>query len=106
MPLCARPVRTLERSILNASTLLCIFASVFFFRSAIMAGSVPPRLHVHQGAFVFSGNHAPQGAAVEYAEHVHRQSLVAAQGQRGGIHDLEIALDRLVETDPVIALGP
>src|SRR6185369_12484328 len=109
MPVCARPVRTLARSALKASTLLCILISVFFFRSAIMAVSVPvsvcsTRLHVHQGAFVLARDHAPKGARAEDAEHVHRQPLVPAQRQRGRIHDLEIPLDRLVETDPAVAL--
>src|SRR5690349_2215463 len=104
MPVCARPVRTLERSALNASTLLCIFASVFFFRSGIMARSLG-RSQVHQGAFVLAGDHAAEGVLAEDAEHVDRQLLVPAQRQCGRIHHLEIALDRLVEAQAAVALG-
>src|SRR5688572_632742 len=100
-PVCARPVRTLVRSALKASTLFFIFASVFFFSSGIIASSSASS--VHQRALVLAAHHAPEGAFLENAEDVDRQPLVAAQGERGGVHDLEIALDGLVEADLVVA---
>src|SRR3989440_1611308 len=60
--------------------------------------------YVNQSALVLSADHPAQRVALENAEHVDRQFLVAAQRQRGGIHHLEVARDRLVEADPAVAL--
>src|SRR6267143_2907355 len=103
-PVCARPVRTLARSVLKASTLLCIFCSVFFLSSAITiaasAAQIRYRLHgcrsyVNQGALVLAEDHAPQGVLLEDAEHVDRQLLIPAQRERRGVHHLQVAVDRL-----------
>src|SRR6185503_9529599 len=102
MPVCARPVRTFARSALKASTLLFIFVSVFFFRSGITTRSLG-QSQVHQGALVLAGDHAAEGSLAEDAEHVDRQLLVTAQRERGRVHHLEIALDRLVEADAAVA---
>src|SRR4051812_26613369 len=109
-PVCARPVRTLPRSFLNDSMLLPIFCSVLFLSSGIIAPSrrrtsQPCKSYVNQGALVFARDHALQGVLFEDAEHVDRQLLVAAQRQRGRVHDLEVAVDRLVEADPGVAPG-
>src|SRR4026207_457754 len=116
MPVWARPVRTLARSALNAWTLLSIFWSVVFFRSAI---TITPSLsrgytifqrfsprpsifqrplrvllsYVNQGALILAQHHAAQGVFLENVEHIDRQLLVAAQGERGGVHDLEVLVD-------------
>src|SRR5688500_18457437 len=102
MPVCARPVRTLARSALNAWTLLSIFWSVLFFRSAI---TMRTPSYVNQRALIFSQDHAAQRVFLEDAEHVDRQLLVAAQRARGGVHHLEVARDRLVEAELRVALG-
>src|SRR5512145_1822500 len=96
MPVWARPVRTLARSALNAWTLLSIFWSVPFFRSAMFMATPS---YVNQSTLVLSQHHPPQRVVLEDAEHVDRQLLVAAQRERGGVHDLEVARDRLVEAD-------
>src|SRR5688572_1433693 len=102
MPVCARPVRTLARSPLNAWTLLSIFWSVVFLRSAITMDSSS---YVNQRALILAQNHPAQGVFLEDAEDVDRQLLVAAQRKRGRVHHLEVAVDSLVEADPGIALG-
>src|SRR6185503_21265554 len=102
MPLCARPVRTLPRSPLKACTLLSIFCSVLFLRSAITRAIATPS-YVNERALVLAEDDATQGVLLENAEDVDRQLLVAAQRQRSGVHDLEVARDRLVEADPGVA---
>src|SRR5258706_13816869 len=96
---CARPVRPLPRPPLNACTLWSIFWSVVFFRSAITIAMAVPRRksYVNERALVLAEDHAPQGVLLEDAEHRDRQLLVPAQGERGRVHDLQIAHDRLVE---------
>src|SRR5688572_25745891 len=104
-PVCARPVRTLARSFLNASMLRPIFCSVLFLRSAIFtAPSATNPSYVNQRAFVLANHHALQRTLLEDAEHVDRQLLVAAERERGGVHDLQVARDRLVEADAPVAL--
>src|SRR5688572_12906048 len=100
-PVCARPVRTLDKSTLKASTLLCIFCSVFL-RSSASIGPSPS--DVYQRALVLADDHAQQRVFPEDAEHVDRQLLVAAQRQRGGVHHLQVALDGLVERQAPVAL--
>src|SRR5262245_3669764 len=95
-PVCARPVRTLPRSVLNAWMLLSIFCSVCFFRSAITNAIATPS-YVNQRPLVLAQHHASQRVLLEDAEHVDRQLLVAAQRQRGRVHHFQIARDRLVE---------
>src|SRR5215510_14702191 len=95
-PVCARPVRTLPRSPLNAWMLLSIFCSVCFFRSAITKAIATPS-YVNQRSLVLAQHHAPQRVLLEDAEHVDRQFLVAAQRQRGGVHHLQVARDGFVE---------
>src|SRR5688572_14852251 len=102
MPVCARPVRTLARSALKACTLLSIFWSVLFLRSVI---TIATSSYVNQRALVLAEHHPPQRVLLEDAEHVDRQLLLAAQGERGGVHDLQVARDRLVEADLRVALG-
>src|SRR3970282_1412122 len=102
-PVCARPVRTLARSALNACTLLSIFCSVFFFSSAItMAASA--QSYVNQRALVLAQHHPPQRVLLEDVEHADRQLLVAAQRQRRRVHHLQLLVDRLVEADAPVAL--
>src|SRR5258706_12292257 len=107
MPVWARPVRTLARSPLNASTLLSILCSVVFLRSAItMTASriYPVRgSYVNQRALILAEDDAPQGILAEDVEHRDRQLLVAAQRQRRGVHHLELARDGLVEAEAGIA---
>src|SRR5215210_1391703 len=102
MPVCARPVRTFCRSPLNAWTLLSIFCSVDFFRSAI---TMVASSYVNQRALIFAQHYAPQGVFLEDIEDVDRKLLIAAQGERGGVHHLQVLVDRLVEADPRVALG-
>src|SRR6476620_8925035 len=101
MPVCARPVRTLARSPLNAWTLLSIFWCVVFFRSAM---TMVTSSYVNKGALIFAQHHPAQGVLLEDVEHVDRELLVAAQRERGGVHDLEVLVDRLVEADLRVAL--
>src|SRR5919198_3788132 len=105
-PVCARPVRTLARSALNAWMVLSIFWSVVFLRSAITKamGFLPPKSYVNQRAFVLSEHHALERPLLEDAEDIDRQLLVAAQGQRGCVHHLKVLDDRLIEADLGIAL--
>src|SRR5687768_12468315 len=103
-PACARPVRTLAKSALNACTLLSIFCSVVFFSSAITMATSPPS-YVNQSSLVLAQHHPAQRARLEDAEHRDRQLLVAAQGERRGIHHAQVARDRLVEADLRVALG-
>src|SRR5580765_468184 len=101
MPVCARPVRTSARSALNAWMLLSIFWSVVFFRSAM---TMVTSSYVNEGALIFAQHYAAQGVLLEDIEDVDRQLLVAAQRKRGGVHDLEVLVDRLVEADLRVAL--
>src|SRR5436190_6313078 len=105
-PECARPVRTLPRSPLNDWTLLSIFCSVVFFRSAITTAMPAScrKSYVNQRALVLAEDHAPQGIFLEDAEHRDRQLLVAAQRERGRVHHLQVAHDRLVEGELRVAL--
>src|SRR5690348_18231604 len=103
-PVWARPVRTLARSALKACRLRSIFCSVVFLRSLITIARLRAESYVNQRAFVLAEHHAAQRAGLEDAEHVDRQLLVAAQRERGGVHDLQVAHDRLVEADPGEAL--
>src|SRR5215212_11580921 len=103
MPVWARPVRTFAKSPLNAWTLLSIFCSVDFFRSAI---TMVASSYVNQRALILAQHHAPEGVFLEDVEDVDRKLLIAAQGERGGVHHLEILVDRLVEADPRVTLGP
>src|SRR4026207_2321752 len=104
MPVCARPVRTLPRSALNAWTLLSIFWSVVFFRSAMtITSSAQSASYVNQRAFILAQHHALEGVFLEDIEHVDRQLLVAAQRERGGVHDLQVLVVRLVEAELRVA---
>src|SRR5260370_11072080 len=105
-PVCARPVRTLARSVLNACTLLSIFWSVVFFSSAITiaVSRNAAESYVNQGPLVLAENHAAQRVLLEDAEHGDRQLLVPAQSQRAGVHHPKITRDCLVETDARVAL--
>src|SRR3990170_4110528 len=103
-PVCARPVRTLPRSALKAWTLLSIFCSVVFFRSAITMATSQTS-YVNQSALVLARDHPAQRARLEDAEHGDRQVLVAAQGERSGVHHAQVARDGFVEADFHIALG-
>src|SRR5574338_192816 len=98
-PVCARPVRTLARSALNACRLLSIFCSVVFLRSLITIARLRAKSYVNQRALVLAEHDPPQRAGLEDAEHVDRQLLVAAQRERRGVHHLQVAHDRLVEAD-------
>src|SRR6185437_4819694 len=64
----------------------------------------PPSI-MYQGPFVFAHDHAFQGPHLENAEHVDRQLLVAAQGERGRVHHFEVLHERLVEGDALVARG-
>src|SRR5260221_10535254 len=103
-PVCARPVRTFPRSPLNAWMVLSIFCSVVFFRSAITMAISHRKSYVNQRAFVLAQHHPAQRILLEDAEDVDRQLLVTAQRQRGRVHHLEVAHDRLVEADAREAL--
>src|SRR5450830_628363 len=100
MPVWARPVRTLPRSVFSASSDFCIFCSAVFLTSAIM---VTPHSAMYQCSLVFAHHHPFQRPWLEDAEHIDRQLLVAAQGQRGRVHHPEILVNRLVEAEPGIA---
>src|SRR5258706_15274987 len=105
-PVGARPVRPLPSSPLNACPLLSFFWSVVFSRSAITIALAVSRRksYVNERALVLAEDHAPQGVLLEDAEHRDRQLLVPAQGERGRVHDLQIAHDRLVEGELRVAL--
>src|SRR5260221_11917554 len=103
-PVCARPVRTFPRSPLNAWMVLSIFCSVVFFRSAITMAISHRKSYVNQPAFVLAQDEPAQCILLEDAEDVDRQLLVTAQRQRGRVHHLEVAHDRLVEADAREAL--
>src|SRR5262249_22355578 len=105
-PVCARPVRTLARSALNAWMVLSIFWSVVFFRSASCRAMMvsPGKSYVNQRAFVLSEHHPLERALLEDTEHVDRQFLIAAQGKRGRVHHLKIFHDRFIEREARVAL--
>src|SRR5688500_12358152 len=106
-PVCARPVRTLDRSALKASRLLPILCSVLFLSSAMIIAHSRIRCgqsYVNQRALVLAEHYAAQGILLEDAEDIDRQLLVAAQGERGGVHHLEVLVDGLVEADARVAL--
>src|SRR5581483_7037276 len=131
MPVCARPVRTLPRSVFNVSTDLCIFCSAVFLTSAIIERSsnalvagcgthrtskraarqtnarraVAVDSAMDERALVLAHHDAFQCARGEDGEHLEQHVLVAAQGEGGGVHDLEVLHDRLVERELRIALG-
>src|SRR5687767_6673213 len=102
-PVCARPVRTLPRSFLRASSDFFILDSVFFFSSAIIMWPPASISDVHQCALILAGHYALQRTGLEDAEHVDRQLLVAAQGKCGRVHDLEVLPDGFVEADPAVS---
>src|SRR6267378_7137143 len=104
-PVCARPVRTFAKSALNAWRVLSIFWSVVFLRSAITMALSGGKSYVNQGALVLAEHHPAQRVLLEDAEDDDRQLLVPAERQRRGVHDLEVAHDRLVEADAGKALG-
>src|SRR5476649_647489 len=99
MPVWARPVRTLPRSTFSASSDLCIFCSAVFLTSAII---VIPRSAMYQRSLVFAHHNPFQRPCFEDAEYIDRQLLIAAQGQRSRVHDLQVLFDRIVEADPGI----
>src|SRR5258708_9225059 len=103
-PVCARPVRSLPRSLLNAWLVLSIVCSVVFSRSAITMALAQRKSYVNQRAFVLAQDDPAQRIFLEDAEDVDRQLLVTAQRQRGRVHHLEVAHDRLVEADAREAL--
>src|SRR5437763_721701 len=104
MPVCARPVRTLERSFLNASMLLPIFCSVLFFSSGIIAVSWTEPSYVNQGPFVLPQHDSLQRVLLEDAEDADGKLLVPAQGERSSVHHPQVTGDGLVEADSGVAL--
>src|ERR1700750_2755051 len=113
MPGWARPVRIFCSSALNASMDRPILVWAVFLMSAVLM--ISPHWHarrrrrrasirssraasdVHQRAFVLAQHDALERARLEDAEHLDGQVLVAAQRERGGVHDLQVLADRLVE---------
>src|SRR5213075_2854011 len=83
---------------------LSIFWSVVFLSSAITMALSRAKSYVNQRALVLTEDHAAQRVLLEDAEHIDRQFLVAAQRERGGVHHLQVAHDRLVEADARITL--
>src|SRR5450759_2158169 len=100
MPVWARPVRTLPRSVFSASSDLCIFCSAVFLTSAIM---VTPHSAMYQRSLVFAHHYPFQRPCFEDAEHIDRQLLIATQRQRRRVHHLQVLVDRVVEAEPCIA---
>src|SRR5437660_12854880 len=59
---------------------------------------------MNERALVFAQDDALQRAGNENREHLEQHFLVATQRQRGGVHDLQVLDDRLVECQRRIAL--
>src|SRR5690606_22264889 len=59
--------------------------------------------HVDQRALVFAQHDALQRARLDDGEYLDRQALVAAQRKGGGVHDLQVLGNGLVEADRRIA---
>src|SRR5207237_6572437 len=98
------PLHTIAWSALYPWMVLSIFCSVVFLRAAITMALSSRKSYVNQGALVLAEHHPAQRVLLENAEHVDRQFLVAAQGERGGVHHLEVLDDGFVETDARVAL--
>src|SRR5438067_5468716 len=60
-------------------------------------------LHVDEGALVLAEHDTLERARLDDRKHADRQLLVAAQRERGRVHDLQIAADCLVEADRRVA---
>src|SRR5438067_2353733 len=106
-PVCARPVRTLARSFLSASRLFFILLSAVFFTSAIMLwllrdSTIQSDSNVHHRAFILSEHHALQRVRLEDTEHIDRKLLIAAQRERGRVHDFQVLDDRFIERELVV----
>src|ERR1044071_7197420 len=109
-PVCARPVRTFARSFLSDSRLFFIFCSAVFLTSGIMllsstneTPSSCAESYVHHRALVLAQHHALQSMRLEDAEYVDGELLVAAQRERGRVHDLQVLDDRFVERELLVA---
>src|SRR6476661_2089002 len=105
MPVWARPVRTLARLLLRVSMDLAILSWALFLTSAtdMLLSCVPNiELNVYECTLVFAHDHALERTRLDDREHLDRQLLVAAQGERGGIHHLQVPGDRLVEGDRLV----
>src|SRR5207237_6657426 len=98
------PLHTIAWSALYPWMVLSIFCSVVFLRAAITMALSSRKSYVNQGALVLAEHHPAQRVLLEDAEDVDRQLLVAAQGERGGVHHLEIAHDSLVDAEACVAL--
>src|SRR5438067_11812839 len=61
--------------------------------------------NVYQCTLVFTHDHALERTRLDDREHLDRQFLVAAQGERGRVHHLQMLGDRLVEGDRLVAGG-
>src|SRR5215216_8202021 len=95
----ARPVRTEPNFARVASTDLsmCSFASAS--SSSIMA------LSLHQGPHSLAGNYPIDVALGVHVEDVDRHVVVHAERERGRVHDLQAALERLAGGDLGQELG-
>src|SRR4051795_8486602 len=91
----ARPVRTEPNLPRVASTDLSMCSRASCRSSSIMA------LSPHQGPDSLAGNYPIDVALGVHVEDADRHVVVHAERQRGGVHDLERALERL----PVGQLG-
>src|SRR3954462_9432525 len=100
-PTWARPVRTWVRFPRSVSTDLAIFSVACFLMSLMFTS--PPGSVVDECTLVLAHHDASQRTFLEDREHVDRQLLVAAQGERRRVHHLEVLHERLVEGEPGIA---
>src|ERR687886_351254 len=86
----ARPVRTEPNSWRIESTDLSMRSRASCGSSSISAMSA-----AHQRAHSFAANYPIDVALVIHVEHVQRQLVLHAEGQRGGVHHAQLALDRI-----------
>src|SRR4249920_2903235 len=99
----ARPVRTVANSPRLDYTDLVIRPLASSSSSSISSTGSRPRLSGRpvgdQGAYLLAGDDPIYVALVAHVEDVDRQVVVHAERERGRVHHLEAALDRLAVAD-------
>src|SRR3954465_13598297 len=76
----------------------CLISEMVAMLCSSFSGS-PGWSGVHQGTLVLAHEYALERAVLVDREHLDRQLLVAAQRERGGVHDAQVLRHGLVEAD-------
>src|SRR5262249_40917354 len=96
----ARPVRTLASWCLSVSIDFAILSVACFLMSAMLMNL--PSV-VDECTLVLPHHDTLERSRLENGKDVDRELLVAAQGERRGVHHLEVLHERLVESDALVA---